>query len=125
MGNAVSERFDRNEFSQILVATLDSLSLPILLHDYDQIIYANSAAAEILGAVKGAEIAGMGLDTFVVPELASTTRERRAVLLQSHVAFTDLPIMMQRLDGRTIHLRVDARPIVLRDRTIGMVTLAE
>jgi hypothetical protein len=32
---------------------------------------------------------------------------------------------MQRLDGRTIHLRVDARPIVLRDRTIGMVTLAE
>ncbi len=105
------------------MAALDALVLPILLHDYDQILYANSAAAGVLGATPGADLAGLGLDTFLVPELASVTKERRAYLLGNRVAFADLPIKMQTLDGRTIRLRVDARPIAFPDRTIGMVTL--
>jgi PAS domain-containing protein len=119
----VSVRTDSSETSQLLVAALDVLSLPILLHDHDHIMFANAAAAEILGAATGAEIAGLGLDAFVVPELASMTRERRAYLLRNHVVFSDLPIKMRTLDGRTIRLTVDARPFAFRDRTIGMVTL--
>jgi len=119
----VSVRPDRGEMSQILVAALDALGLPILLHDYEQVLFANSAAAGILGAVPGADIAGSALDTFLVPELASVTKERRAYLLRDRVAFADLPIKMRTLDGRTIRLRVDARPVAFQDRTIGMVTL--
>lgn len=116
-------RPDRGEMSQILMATLDALDVPILLHDYDQILFANAAAAGILGAVPGADLAGLELDAFLVPELASVTKERRAYLLRDQVAFADLPIKMNTLDGRTIRITVDARPIVFRDGTIGMVTL--
>jgi PAS domain-containing protein len=105
------------------VAALDAVGLPVLLHDYDQVIFANAAAAEILGAAPGADITGMGLDTFLVPELASMTKERRAYLLEHRVVFADLPIKMNTLDGRTIRLRVDARPLAFQGRTVGMVTL--
>jgi PAS domain-containing protein len=121
--NAMTARPDRTEMGPILVAALDTLGLPILLHDYDQVLFANSSAAEILGAVRGADIAGLGLDAFLVPELASVTKERRAYLLRDGVVFADLPIKLTTLDGRTIRLRVDARPIAFPDRTIGMVTL--
>jgi PAS domain S-box-containing protein len=121
----VTARFDRGESNQLLVAALDAVGLPILVHDYDLIIFANSAAAEILGAGTGADIAGLSLDTFLVPELAGTTKQRRAFLLDSQVAFSDLPIKMRTLDGRTIHLRVDARPLAYQDSTIGVVTLAQ
>jgi PAS domain-containing protein len=119
----MSVRFDREETSQLLVAAVDALDLPMLLHDQDLVLFANSAAAKVLGAVSGADIAGLSLDSFLDPELASMARERRAYLLRNQVIFDDLPIKMRTLDGRTVHLRVDARPISFHDSTIGMVTL--
>ncbi len=114
---------DRDEMNQILMAAMDTLDLPILLHDYDQILFTNAAAARILGAAPGADMAGLGLEAFIIPELASMTTERRAYLLRNHVAFADLPIKMRTLDGRTIRLRVDARPVRFQDRTFGVVTM--
>lgn len=102
---------------------MDAMALPIMLHDYERILFANLAATEILGAARGADIAGLGLDVFVMPELESVTRERRAYLLRDHVVFSGLPIKMRTLDGRTIRLTVDARPFQFDGRTIGMVTL--
>jgi PAS domain-containing protein len=121
----VSVRFDRDEASQLLVAALDALGRPFLLHDDDLILFANAAAAEFLGAEPGADIAGLSLDAFVVPELESVTRERRTYLLHTGVAFSGLPIQMRTLDGRTVSLKVDARPIEFEGTTIGVVTLAE
>ena len=106
------------------MAALDALSVPVLLHDDDLIIFANSAAAAFLGAEPGADIAGLSLDTFVIPELASVTRERRTYLLHTGMAFSALPIQMRTLDGRTVRLTIDARPIEFQGQTIGLVTLA-
>ena len=117
-------RFDRDEASQLLVAALDALRVPILIHDDDLIIFANAAAAEFLGAEPGADIAGLSLDAFVVPELASVTRERRTYLLHTGMVFDALPIQMRTLDGRTVRLTIDARPIEFQGHTIGLVTLA-
>lgn len=118
-------RFDRDDASQLLVAALDAMTIPIMLHDDDFILFANSAAARILGAEPGADIAGLSLDTFVVPELAAVTKERRNYLLHSGMVFAALPIQMRTLDGRTIRLTIDARSIDFQGTKIGVVTLAE
>jgi PAS domain-containing protein len=120
----VSVRLDRTEASQLLVVAMDALRIPVLLHEDDVIIFANAAAAEFLGAEPGADIAGLSLDTFVVPELASITKERRNYLLHTGVTFADLPIQMRTLDGRTVRLKIDARPITFNGATIGMATLS-
>lgn len=116
-------RFDREDASQLLVAALDALDLPVLLHDDDHVVFANAASARLLGAAKGADLAGLALDSFLDPELKAMARERRAYLMHNHMSFDDLPIKMHTLDGRVIHLRVDARPIAFGDATVGMVTL--
>jgi PAS domain S-box-containing protein len=116
---------EHEAISSYLAAALDALGLPVLLHDDNHVLYANGAARQILGAATPAEIEGLCLDTFAVPELASVIKERRTYLLQKDMAFTDLPIMMRTLDGRTIHLRVDAQPITVDGSTVGMVTIAQ
>jgi PAS domain-containing protein len=118
----MSVRSDTSEAS-LLVAAFDAMALPVLLHDYDRVLFANAAAGQILGAATGADLAGMTLDTFVVPELAAVTRERRAYLLRNGVVFADLPIKMRTLDGREIRLTIDARPFSFDGRSIGMATL--
>jgi PAS domain-containing protein len=112
------------EMETLAAAALDALSLPVLLHDDNHVLFANAAARQLLGPATASEIEGLSLDTFLVPELANVTVERRGYLLRNRLVFNDLPILMRALDGRTLHLRVDAQPITVGQSTIAMVTLA-
>jgi PAS domain S-box-containing protein len=115
---------DSVETSGLFEAALEALALPVLLHDEDRVIFANASAREFLGAATRADIEGLPLDTFVVPDMEAVTQERRAYLMRDRVAFPDVPIKMRTLDGRTVRLTVAARPIAFEGRTLGLVTLA-
>lgn len=121
----MSARSERDHTCEMLAAAMDALDLPVLVHDDERILFANAAAVRTLGGSAGADFAGLTLDAFVVPELAPVIRERRGYLLSHRVEFRELPIKMQALDGTELRLVVNARPIVLKDRTVGLVTLSE
>lgn len=119
----MSARPDRDEMSGLLETAMEALALPLLLHDEDNIVFVNAAGREILGAATRADIEGLSLDSFATPDLTPFTQERRAYLLRDRVAFTEVPIKMNTLDGRTVHLTVDARPVLFEGKTFGLVTV--
>jgi PAS domain S-box-containing protein len=123
-GEAVAASLDCDEMRGVLEAALEALTLPVMLHDEESILFANAATRQILGATRRDEIEGLTLDTFVVPEMLTLTQERRAYLLRDHAVLSGVPVKMKTLDGREIRLVVDARPIVVGERTFGLVTIA-
>jgi len=108
----------------VLEAAMDEMTLPVMLHDEEVILFANAATRRILGAAERSDIEGLRLDSFMIPEMLPVNRERREYLLRDRAVFSAVPVKMRTLDGREIRLTVDARPIVVDGRTYGLVTIA-
>lgn len=119
----MSERPSGDGCAGLHEAALEALGFPVLLHDRSLVLYANALAREILGAANRDEIEGLPLDTFLDPDLTPVAHERREYLISNKASFSEVPIKMYTLDGRTIRLTVDARPIEFEGRTVGMVTV--
>ena len=112
-----------SDVGQLLAEALKVLPEPVVLYDDDHVLFANEAAARLLGASTPADLEGACLDGFVVPELTDVSHERRGYVMQDGLEFTGLPVKVCTLDGQIMPLRVDVRPISLDGMTVAMVTL--
>lgn len=95
-------------------AALDALSLPVVIHDYDRIQYANDAVATLLKVPARASLVGVPSNSFSYGETAEAEKQRRQLVLQSGTRLTDIPVKVRAADGSTVTARADATPIRYR-----------
>ena len=105
-------------------AALDALVEPVLLYDDCRILYANPAACRVLGGADCANIEGVSVDDFILPDLAEVNNARRAYVMQQGMALHDLVVKVRGLDGKPTVLHVDIRPIQCNGATVALATLA-
>ena len=108
----------------LLAAALEASPEPVMLYDQHRVVFANAAARLMLAARTPEDVLGVGLEVFLTPDFADASDERRSYVIGHKLKFTNLPVKLRALDGRTLHLRVDVRPVMFEDMTIAMVTIA-
>ena len=108
---------------QLFAAAFKALPHPVVLYDETQVLFANAAAQRLFGGSRSAQVEGTALEALHVPELSDVGVQRRMFVLHGNATFTDVPVKVRTLDGQTLRLRVDMRPVSLDGTTIGMLTL--
>ena len=91
-------------------AALDALERPVLIHDRDTILYANPATRGILHAGE-TPLVGRSITDIVHPDGRAAGDQRRGLVLDSGQQLDRLPVKLRALDGATLYVLVDARPI--------------
>jgi PAS domain S-box-containing protein len=112
------------DLEPLLAAALEALPQPVMLYDLDRVVYANAASRRMLGAHTAGDVLGMSLDGFLDPDFADASNERRGYVIGQGLEFTDLRVKIRTLDGRTLTMDVDVRPLSFDGTNYAMVTLA-
>lgn len=118
----VAERVDN--LDGLLAAALEALPKPVMLYDVDRVVFANAASWQMLGASAPGDVIGARLDQFLTPDSADASNERRQLVVSAGVELSNVRVKIRTLDGRTLTLNVDVRPLSFGDVTLAMVTLA-
>ena len=92
-------------------AALDTFSTPLVVHDMEQIWFANRAAAHCLGMDSPDDLVGRPIESIIHSDALDAGRERRRLFLPGNQPVLDVPIKLHTADGRSRHVRVDATPI--------------
>jgi PAS domain S-box-containing protein len=82
------------------------------VHSEDEILFANQACAEILGARSAEEIVGRKISEFVLPDRLDAARERVRKLMAGGEALYHLEDIYLRLDGTTVPVDVIGAPMI-------------
>lgn len=112
------------EHPDIFSAALEALPTPVLVYNDDRVLYANPAAAKVLGSGMSSRVAGTPVAAFTIPELADINGQRRTFVLENGVPLRDLVVKIRGLDGATAILHVDIRRISCDDGSVAMATLS-
>jgi PAS domain S-box-containing protein len=107
-----------------MATALEALPQPVMLYDADRVVYANAASCEMLGASVPEDVIGARLDQFLAPEFADASNERRQFVMSAGLELSNLRVKIRTLDGRTLTMDVDVRPLSFDAATYAMVTLA-
>ncbi|HZU13416.1 MAG TPA: EAL domain-containing protein [Chloroflexota bacterium] len=89
---------------------------PIAVHAGNKIVYANSAAAELMGALNPSELIGLPALDIVYPEDRERARVRIAAVLETGGSNKPMEERFIRLDGRVIDVEVASAAIVYRGK---------
>ncbi|MBI5029531.1 MAG: PAS domain S-box protein [Chloroflexi bacterium] len=92
----------------------------VLMHRDSNIIFANTAAATILGADTPSGLVGKRLLDFVHPDLRPAVEQRVQKIITQHQGVPLIEERLVRLDGRIIDADVVARPIVIEGKTTSL-----
>lgn len=76
------------EIDEVLGAALRALPEPVMIYDDDRVLFANAAAQRLLGASSADDLEGASVQSFLVPELADVSPQRRKYVMQDHVQLT-------------------------------------
>jgi PAS domain S-box-containing protein len=112
------------DLGDVCRVALEALPEPVMIYDEERVVFANRAAQRLLGADGPEDLDGVDVGTFLVPELADVSPERRRYVMRNRMEFSRLPIKVRTMDGRIAMLVVDIRPISFDGTTVAMVTLA-
>lgn len=102
-------------------AVLDSIPVPVIVHDYETILYANRAALGVLRAGEHSDVVGQPADRFTHDQSRDSGEERRRLVMDHHVWLRNVHVKMTALDGIELELTVDAGAIVVEDSPAIMV----
>jgi PAS domain S-box-containing protein len=105
-------------------AALDALPEAVLIYDEERVLYANSAAARLLGGSSNAELDGLPVQGFILPDLAEVNNARRAMVLNQGIELRDLVVKVRGLDGSPVVLHVDITQIFFDGSSAAMATVA-
>jgi PAS domain S-box-containing protein len=112
------------DLEPLLAAALEALPQPVMLYDLDRVVYANAASRRMLGARTAGDVLGSSLDSFLDPDFADASNERREYVIGRGLEFTDLRVKIRTMDGRTLTMGVDVRQLSFGGANYAMVTLA-
>jgi len=102
---------DSESLEGLCAAALDALPRSIIVSDHDNVLFANAAAARVIGAESSAELIGMGVNEIVHPDSHAAAAQRRQLLASSRQGLHGLPTKLVRRDGSTLSAITDAHPI--------------
>ncbi|PKQ36854.1 MAG: hypothetical protein CVT59_10730 [Actinobacteria bacterium HGW-Actinobacteria-1] len=108
-------------------AIVESVPLPTILHNEEQVLYANPAALRLYGARDLSEMVGKNIFELAHPDSESAARERVALIYTRGLDGQRLATKIVTLDGRALNCVVTAYPLHLlgRDLIITVVMSTE
>jgi len=98
-------------------AALVALDVPIIIHEYDEILFANAAACRALRAADTCELVGASITSFVHRDGREAGQQRRELVLEHGQVIRDLPVKLKGVDGSTLYARVSGKRIEWGNRT--------
>jgi PAS domain S-box-containing protein len=105
----------RTQWLQQYRALADLSPLAILVNSGEAFVYANTAAARLLGAASAGDVMGRSPTDIVIPEAREVVKERiQTVLSGKPVPMMEL--LWRRLDGSPIPVEVSAGPVTWEGR---------
>ncbi len=97
----------------------------VAVHSEGVIVYANQAAARLLGAAGPEELIGRPVLSFVHPDYVELVRERIRAAQEQGRRLELVEEKFLRLDGEAVDVEVAAAGIVYRDRPAGLVVVRD
>lgn len=97
----------------------------VAVHSGGVIVYANPAAARLLGASDPEELVGRPVLSFVHPDDVETVRERMRAAYEEGQVLGRMEERLLRLDGGVVEVEVAAAGIAYRDRPASLVVARE
>jgi len=101
----------RDVIAGLLAAALEALPKPIVVSDYQTIIFANAAMRSLLRVASRTQIEGRDPLDFLHPDTHEAVKERRRLLRNGAAGFRNLPIKLLAADGETIGADLAITPI--------------
>jgi|GEM_PF-2787995 len=101
-------------------AALVELPIPIILSDYETLLFANNSAVRMLRATSRAEVEGLPAASLLHPDMRAAAGERRGLIIDRGQALARIPIKLITFDGETIAVSADAYPVVFGEITVAM-----
>ena len=107
----------------IVSAAIEALPRPILVTDYETMLYVNACGRELLGADSTAEIYDRPIQELVHPDAHEAMFERRPLVLNSRQSVRGIPMKLRGIDGRVVTPRGDVVPVEFGGRMRALVLL--
>ena len=101
-------------------AALVELPIPIILSDYETLLFANHSAVRMLRASSRAQVEGLAAAAILHPDIHAAAGERRGLILDRGQTLSGIPIKLCALDGTTVVVSADAHPVVFGDAKVAM-----
>lgn len=92
-------------------AIIDALPVPILIQDFDTILFANAAARTYLQTPEGDRVEGQPIAAIVHPDGMDAMVERVQFVFDTQHTLRGVPVKVRTFDGRPFHTVADAYPI--------------
>jgi PAS domain-containing protein len=115
---------DSDQLAGFCAVALGMLSRPILVCDWDHILFANSAAARLLKAESADHLIGRSLDELVHPDMRTPGTMRRQLLTESRQPLLGLPAKLYACDGSIVTALTDAHPVEVEGKVVIVYSLA-
>lgn len=109
-----------DSLAQFCEAALTELPIPIILSDYETLLFANHCAVLMLRATSRAEVEGLPVTSILHPDMRAAAGERRGLILDRGQALSRIPIKLIAFDGTTVAVSADAHPVVFGETTVAM-----
>lgn len=109
----------------LLHAAMNLLPQAILIHSETQVLFANLATLELLGADDPAQLVGLPVSRIVHPDAAAAGAARRALLLEHGHAVSELPLKLVGVDGVSRYVSVSGRAIDYADGERAIMVIAQ
>ena len=109
-----------DSLGQYCEAALVELPAPIILSDYETLLFANHSAVRMLRASSRAQVEGLSAAAILHPDMHAAAGERRGLILDRGQTLSGIPIKLCALDGTTVVVSADAHPVVFGDAKVAM-----
>jgi PAS domain S-box-containing protein len=90
----------------------------ILLHSKGELLFANPAAARLLGASDPEELVGLSLSQFVHPHSLDTVRDHMELVVDVRKGSPRIEDRYVRLDGSVVPVDITVSPVTLGDKSV-------
>ncbi|MHB1340541.1 MAG: PAS domain S-box protein [Coriobacteriia bacterium] len=104
---------------------VETLPLPVLLHDQEIIVYANQACVRFARATGPEELVGKKVLAFVHPDGGSAAQERVRLVYERDLHVRNAECKIITLDGATIRCTVAGFPVHVLGRDLIAVVITE
>jgi len=101
-------------------AALVELPVPIILSDYETLLFVNHSAVRMLRATSRAEVEGLPATSILHPDMRAAADERRGLIIDRRQTLCRIPIKLIGFDGSLLAVSADAHPVVFGETTVAM-----
>jgi PAS domain-containing protein len=92
-------------------AALEALTVPVVVHDDELVLYANAQARRLFAASEPSHIDNKHLELFVHPDSEHSAADQRRLAMEHYTGLRGVHLKARAMDGRVLYSVVDMEPI--------------